>query len=119
VSSGTIPAARPGAEYAAGSAVYSIATLLTSGADHPDTLISRNNLAGAYRDAGNPGRAIPLPEQAPWPTGCGYESGTNWGRRLRFAQFVPLSELWKRIGRRLRPARRSTVSGDDASWRHW
>ena len=44
--------------------MYSIATLLTSGADHPDTLISRNNLAGAYRDAGDPGRAIPLLEQA-------------------------------------------------------
>ena len=33
------------------------------GADHPDTLASRNNLAGAYRAAGDLGRAIPLYEQ--------------------------------------------------------
>ena len=31
--------------------------------DHPDTLASRNNLAGAYRAAGDLGRAIPLYEQ--------------------------------------------------------
>ncbi|MFT7837749.1 tetratricopeptide repeat protein [Saccharothrix sp. BKS2] len=30
------------------------------GPDHPDTLISRNNLAGAYQAAGDLGRAIPL-----------------------------------------------------------
>ena len=34
------------------------------GADHPDTLGSRNNLAAAYRAAGDLGRAIPLFEQA-------------------------------------------------------
>ena len=34
------------------------------GADHPDTLTSRNNLAGAYEAAGDLGRAIPLYEQA-------------------------------------------------------
>jgi hypothetical protein len=34
------------------------------GADHPDTLISRNNLAGAYDAAGNLGQAIPMYEQA-------------------------------------------------------
>ena len=33
------------------------------GADHPDTLGSRNNLAGAYQSAGDLGRAIPLYEQ--------------------------------------------------------
>ncbi|MFD4743236.1 tetratricopeptide repeat protein, partial [Streptomyces virginiae] len=33
------------------------------GADHPDTLTSRNNLAGAYESAGDLGRAIPLYEQ--------------------------------------------------------
>jgi len=33
------------------------------GADHPDTLGSRNNLAGAYESAGDLGRAIPLYEQ--------------------------------------------------------
>ncbi|MFF2124501.1 FxSxx-COOH system tetratricopeptide repeat protein [Streptomyces olivochromogenes] len=33
------------------------------GIDHPDTLTSRNNLAGAYRAAGDLGRAIPLLEQ--------------------------------------------------------
>jgi hypothetical protein len=33
------------------------------GADHPDTLLSRNNLAGAYQTAGDLGRAIPLYEQ--------------------------------------------------------
>ncbi|MCF1511698.1 tetratricopeptide repeat protein [Streptomyces glomeratus] len=33
------------------------------GEDHPDTLASRNNLAGAYRAAGDLGRAIPLYEQ--------------------------------------------------------
>jgi tetratricopeptide (TPR) repeat protein len=33
------------------------------GADHPDTLISRNHLAFAYRKAGDLGRAIPLYEQ--------------------------------------------------------
>jgi hypothetical protein len=33
------------------------------GADHPDTLTSRNNLAGAYESAGDLGRAIPLFEQ--------------------------------------------------------
>ena len=30
------------------------------GADHPDTLTSRNNLAHAYQSAGDLGRAIPL-----------------------------------------------------------
>jgi len=34
------------------------------GADHPQTLGSRNNLAGAYESAGDLGRAIPLYEQA-------------------------------------------------------
>jgi Tetratricopeptide repeat len=33
------------------------------GADHPDTLSSRNNLAYAYEAAGDPARAIPLLEQ--------------------------------------------------------
>ena len=33
------------------------------GEDHPDTLTSRNNLAGAYQAAGDLGRAIPLFEQ--------------------------------------------------------
>jgi tetratricopeptide (TPR) repeat protein len=33
------------------------------GADHPDTLASRNNLAYAYQEAGDLGRAIPLYEQ--------------------------------------------------------
>ncbi|MDI5967024.1 tetratricopeptide repeat protein, partial [Streptantibioticus silvisoli] len=33
------------------------------GADHPDTLTSRNNLASAYQAAGDLGRAIPLHEQ--------------------------------------------------------
>ena len=33
------------------------------GEDHPSTLTSRNNLAGAYRAAGELGRAIPLYEQ--------------------------------------------------------
>ncbi|MBT2483004.1 FxSxx-COOH system tetratricopeptide repeat protein [Streptomyces sp. ISL-94] len=33
------------------------------GADHPQTLTSRNNLAGAYESAGDLGRAIPLHEQ--------------------------------------------------------
>ncbi len=33
------------------------------GADHPDTLTSRNNLAGAYQAAGRLGEAIPLFEQ--------------------------------------------------------
>jgi tetratricopeptide (TPR) repeat protein len=33
------------------------------GADHPDTLGSRNNLAGAHESAGDLGRAIPLYEQ--------------------------------------------------------
>ena len=33
------------------------------GPDHPDTLTSRNNLAGAYQSAGDLGRAIPLYEQ--------------------------------------------------------
>ena len=33
------------------------------GADHPDTLTSRNNLAVAYQDAGRLGRAIPLFER--------------------------------------------------------
>ncbi|KOV64280.1 hypothetical protein ADL01_28150, partial [Streptomyces sp. NRRL WC-3618] len=32
------------------------------GDTHPDTLRSRNNLASAYRAAGDPGRAIPLLE---------------------------------------------------------
>ncbi len=30
------------------------------GEDHPQTLVSRNDLAGAYQSAGDPGRAIPL-----------------------------------------------------------
>ncbi|MFI9297546.1 tetratricopeptide repeat protein [Streptomyces gardneri] len=33
------------------------------GGDHPDTLTTRNNLAGAYESAGNLARAIPLYEQ--------------------------------------------------------
>lgn len=33
------------------------------GPDHPDTLASRNNLAGAYQDAGDLTRAIPLLQQ--------------------------------------------------------
>ncbi|MFD4915178.1 tetratricopeptide repeat protein [Streptomyces virginiae] len=33
------------------------------GEDHPSTLTSRNNLAGAYESAGDLGRAIPLYEQ--------------------------------------------------------
>jgi Tetratricopeptide repeat len=33
------------------------------GADHPDTLASRNNLAYAYEAAGDLGRAVPLLEQ--------------------------------------------------------
>ncbi|MET9343636.1 tetratricopeptide repeat protein, partial [Nonomuraea sp. NPDC003804] len=33
------------------------------GGDHPDTLASRNNLAGTYETAGDLGRAIPLYEQ--------------------------------------------------------
>ncbi|SIS12733.1 Tetratricopeptide repeat-containing protein, partial [Microbispora rosea] len=33
------------------------------GPDHPSTLTSRNNLAGAYRSAGDLTRAIPLLEQ--------------------------------------------------------
>ncbi|SPL95756.1 Putative ATP/GTP-binding protein [[Actinomadura] parvosata subsp. kistnae] len=33
------------------------------GGDHPSTLTSRNNLAGAYQTAGDLGRAIPLYEQ--------------------------------------------------------
>ena len=33
------------------------------GADHPQTLTARNNLARAYQDAGDLGRAIPLFEQ--------------------------------------------------------
>ncbi|MBO3675523.1 tetratricopeptide repeat protein [Streptomyces sp. NEAU-YJ-81] len=34
-----------------------------NGEDHPETLISRNNLAGAYESAGDLGRAIPLYER--------------------------------------------------------
>ena len=33
------------------------------GADHPDTLTSRNNLAGAYASAGRLDEAIPLSER--------------------------------------------------------
>ncbi|MGW3692305.1 tetratricopeptide repeat protein, partial [Streptomyces sp. NPDC005149] len=33
------------------------------GPDHPDTLLSRHNLAGAYESAGDLGRAIPLYER--------------------------------------------------------
>ena len=36
---------------------------LAAGADHPDTLSSRHNLAYAYESAGDLGRAIPLYEQ--------------------------------------------------------
>ncbi|MFH8608778.1 tetratricopeptide repeat protein [Streptomyces sp. NPDC018029] len=39
------------------------ATLRVLGANHPSTLISRNNLAGAYDSAGDLGRAVPLYEQ--------------------------------------------------------
>ena len=42
-------------------AVDALAGLL--GPDHPDTLTSRNNLAGAYREAGRLGQAIALYEQ--------------------------------------------------------
>ena len=41
----------------------SLSTEAQFGADHPDTLASRNNLAGAYESAGDLGRAIPLYEQ--------------------------------------------------------
>jgi hypothetical protein len=33
------------------------------GPDHPDTLMSRNNLAYGYQSAGNVARAIPIYEQ--------------------------------------------------------
>ena len=36
----------------------------TRAPDHPDTLASRNNLAGAYREAGRPNEAIDLHKQA-------------------------------------------------------
>ncbi|MFI1014866.1 tetratricopeptide repeat protein [Streptomyces sp. NPDC020965] len=41
------------------------------GQDHPNTLISRNNLAGAYQAAGDLDRAIPL-HKATLPTPSGY-----------------------------------------------
>ncbi|MFC6022643.1 tetratricopeptide repeat protein [Plantactinospora solaniradicis] len=47
-----------------------------SGAEHPFTLRSRNNLAYAYRAAGRLGEAIPLfggdcrPRSSRSPTGC-------------------------------------------------
>jgi Tetratricopeptide repeat len=34
------------------------------GPDHPDTLASRNNLAGAYHEAGRAAKAIPLHQEA-------------------------------------------------------
>jgi hypothetical protein len=40
------------------------------GEDNADTLSSRNNLAYAYEQAGDLGRAIPLYEHRPWKTGC-------------------------------------------------
>ena len=41
------------------------------GPDHPDTLVSQNNLADAYQEAGRVAEAIPLYEQT-WPpvSGC-------------------------------------------------
>ena len=41
------------------------------GADHPDTLTSRNNLAGAYKSAGGPGPRPSRCSSRPWPTGSG------------------------------------------------
>ena len=38
-------------------------TVRVLGEDHPDTLTSRNNLAGAYQAVGDLDRAIPLYEQ--------------------------------------------------------
>ncbi len=40
------------------------------GADHPDTLTSRNNLAAAYESAGDWTRRSPCTSR-PWPTGSG------------------------------------------------
>ena len=45
------------------------------GEDHPDTLTSRGNLAGAYQAAGDLGRAIPLYEQTLSRLACG-----SWAR---------------------------------------
>ena len=45
------------------------------GEDHPSTLISRNNLADAYREAGDLGRAIARCSSRPSPTG-----GGSWAR---------------------------------------
>ncbi|OLL15356.1 tetratricopeptide repeat protein [Actinomyces oris] len=59
-------------EYATGLGMSQIALTLTDsvtqacdalGPDHPDTLASRNNLAGTYRDAGRLDKAIALYEQ--------------------------------------------------------
>ncbi|MGK3110630.1 tetratricopeptide repeat protein [Streptomyces sp. WAC05858] len=70
------------------------------GPDHPDTLTSRSNLAGAYESAGDLGRAIPLFEQTLTDTvrvlgedhpytlasrhnlACAYESAGDLGRAI-------------------------------------
>ncbi|WP_432010521.1 FxSxx-COOH system tetratricopeptide repeat protein [Streptomyces cucumeris] len=57
LSQGSLPLAT---RYAHRSATTSARLL---GEDHPDTLNSRNNLAGAYESAGDLGRAIPMYEQ--------------------------------------------------------
>jgi hypothetical protein len=48
------------------------------GADHPQTLGSRNNLAYCYQAAGDPGRAIPLYEQV--LAGCARVLGADHPR---------------------------------------
>jgi hypothetical protein len=45
----------------ASSSIHDLERVL--GPDHPDTLSFRNDLAGAYRSAGDLGQAIPLYEQ--------------------------------------------------------
>ena len=52
------------------------------GEDHPDTLTSRINLAGAYQEAGDLGRAIPLHEQT--LTDCARMLGEDHPATLTF-----------------------------------
>ena len=96
------------------------------GPDHPDTLASRNNLAGTYRDAGRLDKATPLYEQNLEDSirGLGTDHPSTLTSRLnlagayqaagRLSEAIPLYEqVFSGRSRVLGPDHRSTLMSRD------
>jgi hypothetical protein len=70
------------------------------GADHPDTLGSRNNLAYAYESAGRTGEAIPLHEQTPadseWVLDAGHPHTLGSRNNLEHARAMAIPSRSRR-----------------------